>query len=149
MGVAALDPAIETLERPDIRVRGLGEVSFALVGLVRTDLICVPAAKKGDGHAAASTASARSCVKSGPFGESIGRIGGAKVLDFLRTGTCHAGIGEARRAKDDLGDPCDGPKEIACSTDSKQRLRCVNGADRVGEACRNAWLSTSGHVLCR
>ena len=48
-----------------------------------------------------------------------------------------------------VGDPCDGPKEIACSQDAKALLRCVNGVYQVGEPCRNACLSTSGRVLCQ
>ncbi len=48
-----------------------------------------------------------------------------------------------------VGDPCDGPKEIACAQDAKSMLRCVNGTYQVGEACRNACLSTSGRVLCQ
>ena len=47
------------------------------------------------------------------------------------------------------GDPCDGPNEIACSQDGRAMLRCVNGIYRVGEACTNACLSTSGRVLCQ
>ena len=48
-----------------------------------------------------------------------------------------------------VGDPCDGPKEIACAQDAKSLLRCVNGVYQVGEPCRNACLSTSGRVLCQ
>jgi hypothetical protein len=48
-----------------------------------------------------------------------------------------------------VGDPCDGPKEIACSQDSRSLLRCTNGVYQVGEPCRNACLSTSGRVLCQ
>jgi hypothetical protein len=47
-----------------------------------------------------------------------------------------------------VGDPCEGPKEIACSSDRKQLLRC-NGTYQPGEACRNACLSTQGRVLCQ
>ena len=48
-----------------------------------------------------------------------------------------------------VGDPCDGPKEIACAQDAKSMLRCVNGIYQVGEACPNACLSTNGRVLCQ
>jgi hypothetical protein len=48
-----------------------------------------------------------------------------------------------------IGDPCDGPKEIACSQDGKAVLHCTNGVYQFGEACRNACLSTSGRVLCQ
>jgi hypothetical protein len=48
-----------------------------------------------------------------------------------------------------VGDPCDGPKEIACSTDNRSLLRCVNGVFRVGEPCRNVCLATKGRVLCQ
>ncbi|MBX3210084.1 MAG: DUF1962 domain-containing protein [Labilithrix sp.] len=48
-----------------------------------------------------------------------------------------------------VGDPCDGPKEIACSQDSKALLRCSNGVYQIGEACRNACLASSGRVLCQ
>ncbi|MBX3262005.1 MAG: DUF1962 domain-containing protein [Labilithrix sp.] len=48
-----------------------------------------------------------------------------------------------------VGDPCDGPKEIACSQDGKALLRCANGVYQFSEPCRNACLSTSGRVLCQ
>ncbi|MBX3203178.1 MAG: DUF1962 domain-containing protein [Labilithrix sp.] len=48
-----------------------------------------------------------------------------------------------------VGDPCDGPKEIACSQDGKALLRCTNGVYQVSEPCRNACLATSGRVLCQ
>lgn len=48
-----------------------------------------------------------------------------------------------------VGDPCDGPKEIACSADGRALLRCSGGVYGVGEPCRNACLSTSGRVLCQ
>ncbi|OJY16292.1 MAG: hypothetical protein BGO98_29835 [Myxococcales bacterium 68-20] len=48
-----------------------------------------------------------------------------------------------------VGDPCDGPKEIACAQDGKALLRCTNGVYQFGEACRNACLATKGRVLCQ
>ena len=48
-----------------------------------------------------------------------------------------------------INDPCDGPKEIACSLDNKQLLRCSGGFYQVGESCRNACLATAGRVLCQ
>lgn len=48
-----------------------------------------------------------------------------------------------------VGDPCDGPKAIACSTDNRQLLRCAGGVYQVGESCRNACLATKGRVLCQ
>ncbi len=48
-----------------------------------------------------------------------------------------------------VGDPCEAPTEIACSTDKKQLLRCVGSRYQVGEPCRNACLSTGGRVLCQ
>ncbi|HVH45265.1 MAG TPA: hypothetical protein VM925_23090 [Labilithrix sp.] len=48
-----------------------------------------------------------------------------------------------------IGDACDGPREIACSQDSKALLRCSNGVYQFAEACRNACLATSGRVLCQ
>lgn len=48
-----------------------------------------------------------------------------------------------------VGDPCESPKEIACSTDSRALLRCTGGVYRESEPCRNACLSTSGRALCQ
>jgi hypothetical protein len=48
-----------------------------------------------------------------------------------------------------VGDRCDGPKEIACSTDNRSLLRCVNGVFQVGEPCRSSCLATKGRVLCQ
>lgn len=47
------------------------------------------------------------------------------------------------------GDPCESPKEIACSQDGKAVLRCASGVYQLGEVCRNACLATSGRVLCQ
>jgi hypothetical protein len=47
------------------------------------------------------------------------------------------------------GDPCESPKEIACSMDSKALLRCAGTVYQVSEPCRNACLSTGGRVLCQ
>ena len=45
-----------------------------------------------------------------------------------------------------VGDPCDGPNEIACAQDGKALLRCSSGVYQFGEACRNACLSIRRHT---
>jgi hypothetical protein len=47
------------------------------------------------------------------------------------------------------GDPCDNPGSVACGTDRRTLLRCLEGRYAFGETCRNACLSTRGRVLCQ
>jgi hypothetical protein len=78
--------------------------------------------------------------------------GGRAVLASTCRGARGCSVGNAVDCDHSVaavGDACDGPKEIACSQDSKQLLRCANGVYQFGEACRNACLSTSGRVLCQ
>jgi hypothetical protein len=47
------------------------------------------------------------------------------------------------------GDPCDDPGGIGCAMDRSSTVRCQNGFYAPAEACRNAWLSSGGRVLCQ
>jgi hypothetical protein len=104
------------------------------------------------------SAAAEVCAAEGGYGCTADR----RALTICRAGrvviasTCRGARGcvvggavDCDHSVAQLGDPCEGPKEIACSLDGKQLLRCTNGAYQASEPCRNACLSTGGRVLCQ